>query len=213
MSLMNDLSYTLFDRMLSMHGDCIKKLLSIQYRMHENIMRFSSEMLYKNKLIADSSVANHILRDLPRVGNTPETRVPIIMIDTSDTKMHHESKGGKMDRQSTANNYEVKVITSYIRKLLCDGVKKDQIAVITPYKAQVTKLHLAMGEKWVDIEVGTVDGFQGREKEAILLSLVRSNKRGEVGFLAEKRRLNGKDIFILQVNFFNNVFFSGNDKS
>ncbi|GAA5812125.1 hypothetical protein MFLAVUS_005575 [Mucor flavus] len=190
MSLMNDLSYTLFDRLISMYGGKIKKLLSIQYRMHEKIMMFSSQELYKNKLIADKSVARHILQDLPHVENTAETRIPIIMIDTSDNSNHHESKGAKMNKQSTANDYEVKVIVSYIRKLLKDGLTQKDIAVITPYKAQVTKLLLAMGDKWIGIEVGTVDGFQGREKEAIILSLVRSNKRGEVGFLAEKRRLN-----------------------
>lgn len=189
---MNDLSYTLFDRLISMYGGKIKKLLSIQYRMHEKIMMFSSQELYKNKLIADKSVARHILQDLPHVENTAETRIPIIMIDTSDNSNHHESKGAKMNKQSTANDYEVKVIVSYIRKLLKDGLTQKDIAVITPYKAQVTKLLLAMGDKWIGIEVGTVDGFQGREKEAIILSLVRSNKRGEVGFLAEKRRLNGK---------------------
>ncbi|KAG2229940.1 hypothetical protein INT48_001206, partial [Thamnidium elegans] len=190
MSLMNDLSYTLFDRLLSMYGDKVKKLLSIQYRMHEQIMAFSSKELYNNKLIADSSVAQHILQDLPDVKKTAETCVPIIIIDTKDTNNHHESKGGKMNKQSTANDYEVKVIVCYIGKLLKDGLTQKDIAVITPYKAQVTKLLLAMGDKWIDIEVGTVDGFQGREKEAIILSLVRSNKRREVGFLAEKRRLN-----------------------
>lgn len=192
MSLMNDLRYTLFDRMLAMHGTSIKRLLSIQYRMNEKIMSYSSLQLYGNKLVADISVAQHVLHGLPKVKDTPETRVPVIMYDTSDTRKFHEVKGGEMNKQSTVNNYEVKIIIIYIRKLLKDGLKQHQIAVITPYKAQVAKLMSEMGEKWLDIEVGTVDGFQGKEKEVVLLSLVRSNVIGEVGFLAERRRLNGK---------------------
>lgn len=191
MSLMNDLSYTLFDRMLDMYGSKIKIFLSVQYRMHKDIMCFSSKELYGNKLIADKSVATHLLHQLKNVKTSINTTVPIIMIDTSDTHLSYEVKGGGMDKQSTANHYEVKVVISQIKKILRDGVKPNQIAIITPYKAQVSKLRTEIGTKWLDIEIGTVDGFQGCEKEVILLSLVRSNKNGEVGFLAEKRRLNG----------------------
>ncbi|KAG2210292.1 hypothetical protein INT47_003277 [Mucor saturninus] len=190
MSLMNDLSYTLFDRMLDMYGSKIKALLSVQYRMHEDIMSFSSRELYENKLTADKSVAKHLLHHLKNVNSSIHTTVPIIIIDTSDTPQSYEVKGGPLDKTSTANNYEVKVVISQIRKLLSNGVRPDQIAVITPYKAQVTKLKTEIGTKWTDIEIGTVDGFQGQEKEVIILSLVRSNRNGEVGFLADQRRLN-----------------------
>ena len=69
------------------------------------------------------------------------------------------------------------------------GVRADQIAVVTPYSAQVRLLRDRLSG-YEGLEVGTIDGLQGREKEAIVLSLVRSNERGEVGFLAELRRLN-----------------------
>ena len=70
-------------------------------------------------------------------------------------------------------------------------MKPEDIAVITPYNAQVGLLAQALKEKFVGIELGSVDGFQGREKEAVVVSLVRSNGKGEVGFLGERRRLNG----------------------
>jgi len=70
------------------------------------------------------------------------------------------------------------------------GVPPARIAVITPYQAQVTLLTSMLRDSAPDLEIGTVDGMQGREKEAIVLSLVRSNDKREVGFLSEKRRLN-----------------------
>lgn len=76
------------------------------------------------------------------------------------------------------------------------------IAVISPYNAQVALLSSLIRERYPEdplaneknlaIECGSVDGFQGREKEVVIVSLVRSNEKGEVGFLSEKRRLNGE---------------------
>ncbi|KAI7899401.1 P-loop containing nucleoside triphosphate hydrolase protein [Cokeromyces recurvatus] len=185
-----DLSTTLFDRLLGMYGDSIKRMLMVQYRMHQKIMEFSSRELYENKLIADESVASHLLVDLPGVEDTENTDVPLIMIDTSDTGLTHEIVDDTQEEQSKANELEVELAVSHIRALLDDGLEEDQIGVITPYALQVSKLKRDIRENWPGIEIGTVDGFQGREKEAILFSLVRSNETGEVGFLAEKRRLN-----------------------
>lgn len=64
------------------------------------------------------------------------------------------------------------------------------IAVISPYNAQVNLVTSLLKQTYPQLEVGTVDGFQGREKEAVVISLVRSNDKGEIGFLSEKRRLN-----------------------
>lgn len=200
MSTLNELTYTLFDRILNMYGDKVKKMLSMQYRMNQKIMEYSSTAMYDNKLTAHESVANHLLHDIPSVQTSENTSNPIIMIDTSDNNMRYEVSGsGQFDKQSTANNFEVKIIANQIRKLINEGIEQTHISVITPYKAQVSKIRSELGEKWLDIEVGTVDGFQGKEKEVILLSLVRSNLAGKVGFLAEKRRLNGKSVFY--VNF------------
>jgi DNA polymerase alpha-associated DNA helicase A len=71
-------------------------------------------------------------------------------------------------------------------------VKAEDIAIITPYNGQLALLSQLLKERYPGIELGSVDGFQGREKEAVIVSLVRSNPEHEVGFLAEKRRLNGE---------------------
>ncbi|KAK4519577.1 Amino acid transporter [Mucor velutinosus] len=190
LSTETDLSTTLFDRLLSMYGDKVKRMLMVQYRMHQKIMEFSSKELYDNKLVADKSVASHLLVDLPSVEASENTDMPLVMIDTSDTGLGHEITDDAQEEQSKANELEVELALMHIRALIDDGLEEEQIGVITPYAAQVSKLKRDIREHWPGIEIGTVDGFQGREKEAILLSLVRSNDRGEVGFLAEKRRLN-----------------------
>ncbi|GAN10114.1 DNA helicase protein [Mucor ambiguus] len=190
LSTETDLSTTLFDRLISMYGDRVKRMLMVQYRMHQKIMEFSSRELYENKLVADKSVASHLLIDLPSVEESENTDVPLVMIDTSDTGLGHEITDDAQEEQSKANELEVELALVHIRALIDDGMEEDQIGVITPYAAQVSKLKRDIRQHWPGIEIGTVDGFQGREKEAILLSLVRSNDTGEVGFLAEKRRLN-----------------------
>jgi DNA polymerase alpha-associated DNA helicase A len=186
-----DLSTTLFDRLLEMYGDPVKRMLMVQYRMHQKIMEFSSNELYDGKLTADESVASHLLHDLPDVESSENTDVPLVMIDTSDTGVGHEVMDDEQEEQSKANELEVELAVAHVRALLEDGLEEAQIGVITPYAAQVARLKRDIRENWPGIEIGTVDGFQGREKEAILVSLVRSNDTGEVGFLAEKRRLNG----------------------
>lgn len=75
--------------------------------------------------------------------------------------------------------------------LINAGVRPESVAVITPYNGQLALLSRILREKYPGLELGSVDGFQGREKEAVVVSLVRSNAEREVGFLGEKRRLNG----------------------
>lgn len=192
MSSWTHLTYTLFDRLIDMFGKDIMKMLCIQYRMHESIMRFSSDELYEKKIIAHSTNHAHLLHDLPNIRSTMYTQNSIMVIDTSDIETESETRGKRDTGKSTSNEYEANIAIRYVEKLVQDGLTEDQIGIITPYGAQVKKILKSMGEKWQDVEVGSVDGFQGREKEAIILSLVRSNRRGTVGFLAEKRRLNGK---------------------
>ncbi|KAF2432764.1 DNA helicase [Tothia fuscella] len=192
------LETTLFDRLLALHGPSIKKMLTTQYRMHEKIMAFPSAELYDNKLIADESVKARLLKDLPEVTDTEETREPLIFYDTQggdfpekaeDEEVGKKAGAGMSLGESKSNEGEAAVVKMHVKKLVEAGVKPDDIAVVTPYNAQVALLaKMGMKEDFPGLELESVDGFQGREKEAIVVSLVRSG--GEVGFLSEKRRLN-----------------------
>ncbi len=86
------------------------------------------------------------------------------------------------------NPLEAELVIKKVDELLACGVSPADIAVISPYSAQVKLLRDKI--KRPDIEIDSVDGFQGREKEAVIVSLVRSNLEGEVGFLADTRRMN-----------------------
>ncbi|KAK1711140.1 P-loop containing nucleoside triphosphate hydrolase protein [Colletotrichum lupini] len=194
------LETTLFDRLLALHGSSIKRMLTTQYRMHENIMRFPSDELYEGKLIAAEAVKERLLRDLPyEVEDTEDTNEPVVFIDTQGGDYPERSEDDDKDAvkkakfslhgESKSNEMEGALVRQHVQKLVDAGVKPEDIAVVTPYNAQLAIL-APLKERFPGIELGSVDGFQGREKEAVIVSLVRSNSVGEVGFLGEKRRLN-----------------------
>lgn len=204
--LPTSLSTTLFDRLLHLHGPSIKRMLNTQYRMHASIMSFPSTAMYDSQLVAAQSVAARLLKDLPYpVQDTEDTSVPLIFYDTQGGDfpeldiLHNEdtslvSKSALLqDSTSKSNPSEVLLVTKHVVALVEAGVKAEDVAVVTPYNAQVSLLKAALREKegCEGVEVGSVDGFQGREKEGVVVSLVRSNGDGEVGFLGERRRLNG----------------------
>ncbi|KAL1592740.1 hypothetical protein SLS60_011156 [Paraconiothyrium brasiliense] len=193
------LETTLFDRLLALHGPSIKRMLTTQYRMHEKIMQFPSTELYESKLIAADAVKHRLLRDLPyKVDDSDDTREPIVFLDTQGgdfpekTEDEEIKKGGKGMSlgDSKSNEAEAALVKVHVNNLTEAGVKAEDIAVVTPYNAQLALLSGMLKEAYPGIELGSVDGFQGREKEAVIVSLVRSNAEGEVGFLGEKRRLN-----------------------
>ena len=179
------LSVTLFERLQKVLPKDLQTLLRVQYRMHERIMDFPSKRFYGGKLIADASVAKHLARQLPKVKDTDLTRVPLVYVDTAGAGFE---EGWDEGLQSRENQGEAKLAVGLLGELLEAGIRPRDIAVITPYVAQVKRLKALVQE--VGVEVGTVDGFQGREKEAVILSLVRSNDKGEVGFLEDTRRMN-----------------------
>ena len=86
------------------------------------------------------------------------------------------------------NEKEANLIIRLVSELIDSGVEPRLVGIIAPYAAQVRLIRDRLGS--VEVEVDTVDGFQGREKEAILVSMVRSNDRGEIGFLSDTRRSN-----------------------
>ncbi|HEX6960457.1 MAG TPA: AAA domain-containing protein [Lacipirellula sp.] len=179
------LAQSMMERLVAMYGSAITRQLLIQYRMHDEIMAFSSAQFYGNTLIADESVREHRLCDLPGVAEGPLTAEPAIFIDTAGADYDEEVE---LDGASRFNSAEGQLVINKVEQLLEAGVAAADIAVIAPYAAQVRWLRERV--KDAAIEVDTVDGFQGREKEAILISLVRSNREGEIGFLADTRRMN-----------------------
>ncbi|KAH0254745.1 DNA helicase, partial [Aureobasidium melanogenum] len=193
-----NLETTLFDRMLDLYGDDIKRMLTIQYRMHEKINAFPSAALYESKLMAAESVKARLLKDLPYdVEETEDTTEPVVFWDTQGGEFHEKTDDDDEPKskssllgESKSNELEAAIVKKHVQSLVDAGIKAEDIAVVTPYNGQLAVLSQLLKERFVGIELGSIDGFQGREKEAVIVSLVRSNAEHEVGFLAEKRRLN-----------------------
>lgn len=188
------LETTLFDRLEKMYGPGIKRMLQVQYRMHNQICTFPSKTLYYSKLKSHSSVASHLLRDLSNAeADEDEDEVlqhPVVFFDTSGCE-YFEKLDGDAEEGSRCNENEGSIVKNWVEKLIAAGILPSQIAIITPYQAQVTLLTSLLRPVYgPSLEIGTVDGMQGREKEAIVISMVRSNDTREVGFLKEKRRMN-----------------------
>ncbi|NXI97947.1 SMBP2 protein, partial [Psophia crepitans] len=181
------LSLSLMERLIERYGEKIVKMLTVQYRMHQAIMQWASSEMYSGRLTAHPSVAQHLLRDLPGVTSTEETTIPLLLIDTAGCGLFELDVE---DEQSKGNPGEVELAGLHIQALVEAGVKAQDIAVIAPYNLQVDMLREHLCHRYPELEIKSVDGFQGREKEAVILSFVRSNRRGEVGFLAEDRRIN-----------------------
>ncbi|KAH6862608.1 DNA helicase-like protein [Alternaria alternata] len=141
------LETTLFDRLLALHGPSIKRMLTTQYRMHEKIMRFPSDELYDSKLIAADFVKDRLLKDLKYdVEDTEDTQEPLVFWDTQGgdfpEKLEDEGvigKGGKGMSlgDSKSNEAEAALVKMHVGNLINAGVKAEDIAVVTPYNAQV----------------------------------------------------------------------------
>ncbi|EAW11740.1 putative DNA helicase [Aspergillus clavatus NRRL 1] len=191
------LETTMFDRLLALHGPGIKRMLTTQYRMHEKIMQFPSDELYESRLIAADSVKLRLLKDLPyEVEETDDTKEPLVFWDTQGGDFPEKTEDDEIGKkeallgESKSNEMEALVVVKHVDNLIQSGVRPEDIACITPYNGQLALLSSMLREKYPGLELGSVDGFQGREKEAVVVSLVRSNPENEVGFLGEKRRLN-----------------------
>ena len=168
-----ELSLSLFERLAALHPAAVVTLLE-QHRMNDVIMRYPSDALYGGKLRAHASVAHHALDD-----------APLVFIDTAGRGFEEETP---QDSESKRNSGEAELAAAQARSLL-PAVGPQQIAVISPYDAQVQKIRALLADVPA-VEVDTVDGFQGREKDAVVVSLVRSNESGDLGFCADIRRMN-----------------------
>lgn len=176
---------SLLERLLSQFGKQISRRLTIQYRMHHDIMKFSSLVFYEDSLIAAPIVEGHLLKELPGVTANPLTATPIHFIDTAGASYDESLEG---DGNSRYNSQEAILVVQQVQGLLDAGLSPTEIAVISPYSAQVRLLQEQLDLS--EIEIDSVDGFQGREKEAVILSLVRSNPDHQIGFLEDVRRMN-----------------------
>jgi DNA polymerase alpha-associated DNA helicase A len=150
-------------------------------------------------LTAAESVRARLLCDLEYgVKETEDTREPLIFWDTQggdfpemvDEEDSEKTSKSSLLGDSKSNEPEAQLVKMHVTNLVDAGVRPEDIAVVTPYNAQLAILSKELKDKFAGIELGSVDGFQGREKEVVVVSLVRSNPRHEVGFLGEKRRLN-----------------------
>lgn len=187
------LGFTLFERLHEVLDVNFKVRLERQYRMHRAIMAFSSGKFYDGALMADPSVAGHELKDLENVKTEGLDTAPVIFLDTAGLGYEEEIEEGT---ESCYNSQEAKLVVKELSRFIKSGVSPEAIAVISPYSAQVKLLTgMIHGEKggpgdWASLEIDSVDAFQGREKEAVIVSLVRSNREGQLGFLTDTRRMN-----------------------
>ncbi|MFB6110347.1 MAG: IGHMBP2 family helicase [Halodesulfurarchaeum sp.] len=210
---------TLFERLAERHGAPIDTL-EVQYRMHETIMSFPSAYFYDGQLRAAESVADHTLRDLGVDSADPalEPEPTLTFVDTAGFDAGERQREGSTSRENPREaelvvDYatsllaeglpaeELAIISPYddqvdrieddLARAVADHPDLAATAAVEDEAAAVEETTVGVTSVDLDaLEVDTVDGFQGREKEVVLVSLVRSNDRGEIGFLADERRFN-----------------------
>jgi ATP-dependent RNA/DNA helicase IGHMBP2 len=181
------LSITLLERLAKRYPESVT-LLEEQYRMHTNIMQYSSQVFYQDKLKAHPSVATHLLY--------PEDE-PLLFIDTAGCGFEEKAEG-----TSTSNPEEAQFLIRHLSTLVTSLEQHYQpdafpsIAVISPYKMQLHELSEALlhtptlSQYQKDISVNTIDSFQGQERDIVYISMTRSNSEQSIGFLSDIRRMN-----------------------
>jgi len=183
------LNFTLFDRLRKRLSRNLTQVLRVQYRMNEKIMAWSNEYFYKGKLIANDACAQYTLQEyLKESSQIKGDKVPVLMLIDTKNCGFIEKRG-----ISYSNIGEAAVVLELLEHLLANyNLKKEEIGVISPYQDQHELITTAIECKsdLRGIKCQTVDYFQGKEKEVIIISLVRSNQFQIVGFLDDSRRMN-----------------------
>lgn len=198
------LGKTLFERAMELYGDndspnkkgAISRMLRVQYRMHSDIATWASAAMYHGQLETHESVESRTLSQLPHVIQESACNVQeigesrLLLIDTAGCGMYETVNAAG----SRYNDSEAQIVGQHVQALLAMGVKQEEIAVISPYNGQVEMLRTMLLPDAPRLEIRSVDGFQGGEREAVVLSLVRSSDHGGttngIGFLKDDRRLN-----------------------
>jgi ATP-dependent RNA/DNA helicase IGHMBP2 len=181
------LSKTLLEKTVELHPEAVV-LLEEQYRMHEDIMEYSSGVFYNGLLKAHASVADRILFSGDK---------PLLFIDTAGRGFEEKQEGTSVVNPDEAN-FLLNHLTDYIDVLKThyEIANFPSIGIIAPYMEQVKVLRSGLissgipEELWSKMTINTVDSFQGQEREVIYLSLTRSNDEQTIGFLSDIRRMN-----------------------
>lgn len=181
------LALTLFEKNIQLHPESVI-MLEEQYRMHETIMGFSSEVFYQNRLKAHVSVAQRTLFS---------EDTPLSFIDTAGCGFEEITEQFNISNPEEAallfkNLYRLiqALSTQYIAAEFPD------IGIISPYKEQLSVLknqfqQIAEFQPYADkISINTIDSFQGQERDIIYICMTRSNTEGSIGFLSDTRRMN-----------------------
>ncbi|MGX8712060.1 MAG: AAA domain-containing protein [bacterium] len=189
------LSNTLMQKVVSLHPRCVT-LLTMQYRMNEEIMAFSSRWFYHSRLQAAPEVAHRMVSPLD---------TPLTWLDSSGLCGIPGNSGNTELRTKTgsiSNAQEARLVIhtlrDYIDMISPQKIESERIdfGIITPYRGQarlirrLLKMQHYFRKLKRHITVGTVDGFQGQERDVIVISLVRDNAEGNIGFLRDLRRMN-----------------------
>lgn len=183
------LDQTLMQKVAHEKPECVS-LLKVQYRMHEDIMQFPSQWFYHGELSSAPEVRHRSILDLD---------TPLAWYDTAECDYPEEFVGESFGRVNKPEaDMLVQLLKEYVNRINIRRVIEERIdfGIISPYKAQVQYLRQQLRRDSFfrplrdRFTVNTVDGFQGQERDVILISLVRANDNGQIGFLSDLRRMN-----------------------
>lgn len=189
MALKGGLGKTLMERIVENKPETVT-LLKMQYRMNEQIMKFSSEWFYNGMVESAPMVSHRGILDYD---------IPMMWIDTAECDGKEEFVGENFGRINRAEaELTLQTLQQYLEKIGKQRILEESIdvGIISPYRAQVQLLRKELRKREFFrpyrhlLTVNTVDGFQGQERDIILISLVRSNDGGDIGFLRDLRRMN-----------------------
>lgn len=186
-ALRQGLGRTLMEQIAQQRPDCVR-LLTVQYRMNETLMRFSSEWFYEGRLTAAPEVGQRSLLSL--------MDDPLVWVESEGAEEFVGANYGRINKAEA--ELTLQALRNYCERLGMQRIKEERVdfGIISPYRAQVQYLrHLLKRDEVLkqlrrQITVNTVDAFQGQERDVICVSLVRANEQGQIGFLADLRRMN-----------------------
>ncbi|HEX6334403.1 MAG TPA: AAA domain-containing protein [Flavisolibacter sp.] len=174
------LGKTLMEKCVEHHPEAVV-LLEEQYRMHAQIMNFSSQEFYQGRLVANDGVASHVL--------FPGDR-PLLFIDTAGCGYEEQREDSGI-----SNPEEAALLLRHLAQLMqhFQDDTAPSVAVISPYRHQVELLkEMYRSFSWQPgtVSINTIDSFQGQERDVVYISMTRSNSDNSIGFLSEVRRMN-----------------------